>query len=270
MFSIGELSKLTQLPVKTLRFYHEEGLLVPAFVDPDTGYRYYDESHIETARVIIYFRSLEFALSEIKDLLRSEGEGDLLAILERQQDVLKERIKQVRKAAKSLEQFISEEQEARIVAQNAGDIKEKTLEPLLVGGIRVKGRYSDCGRLFGRLARALGRAIAGSPMLLHYDNEYREEDADYEACMPLRRKQVADGVAVRELPGGRCVSLVHRGPYDQLGRAYATVFQYLRERKYQPLTPTREVYLKGPGMIFKRNPRNYLTEIQVLVEKEGA
>ncbi|HVA45577.1 MAG TPA: MerR family DNA-binding transcriptional regulator [Pirellulales bacterium] len=38
MFSIGELSKLTQLPVKTLRYYHEEGLLIPAFVDPDTGY----------------------------------------------------------------------------------------------------------------------------------------------------------------------------------------------------------------------------------------
>ena len=40
---IGEFSKLSGLTVKTLRFYHEEGLLVPAFVDPDTGYRYYDE-----------------------------------------------------------------------------------------------------------------------------------------------------------------------------------------------------------------------------------
>jgi hypothetical protein len=51
MFSIGEFSKLTQLTVKTLRFYHEEGLLIPAFVDPDTGYRYYDQSHLETALV---------------------------------------------------------------------------------------------------------------------------------------------------------------------------------------------------------------------------
>jgi DNA-binding transcriptional MerR regulator len=36
MFTIGEFSKLSGLTVKTLRFYHEEGLLVPAFVDPDT------------------------------------------------------------------------------------------------------------------------------------------------------------------------------------------------------------------------------------------
>ncbi len=82
MFSIGELSKLTQLPVKTLRYYHEEGLLVPAFVDPDTGYRYYDESHVETARVIVYLRSLEFPLNEIRELLRAEGEVDLLTVLD--------------------------------------------------------------------------------------------------------------------------------------------------------------------------------------------
>lgn len=269
MFSIGEFSKLTQLSVKTLRFYHEEGLLVPV-VDPDTGYRYYDERHIETARAIVYLRALEFPLSEIKELLRCESEDDLLTILQRQQSAVHERIKQLRKAAKSLEQFISEEREARTMAQNVDSIQEKTLANLLVGGIRVKGRYSDCGRLFGRLGRTLGRAIGGSPMLLHYDTEYREDDADYEACLPLRREPKAEGVAIRELPGGRCVSLVHRGPYDQLGRAYAKVFQYIKEKKYQPVTPTREVYLKGPGMIFKGNPKNYLTEIQVLIEQEAA
>jgi DNA-binding transcriptional MerR regulator/effector-binding domain-containing protein len=269
MFSIGEFSKLTQLPVKTLRFYHEEGLLVPAFVDPDTGYRYYDQSHVETARVIVYLRGLEFPLSEIKELLRSEGDDDLLVILKRQHVAVQERIKQLRKAAKSLEQFITKEQEARTVAQTVDNVQEKMLEPLLAGGIRTKGRYSDCGRLFGRLGRAFGRAICGSPMLLHYDSEYREDDADFEACMPIRRRKEVDGISVRELPGGRCVSLVHRGAYDQLGRSYAKVFEYINERKYQVLTPTREVYVKGPGMIFKGNPKNYLTEIQVLIDAEG-
>jgi DNA-binding transcriptional MerR regulator len=113
MFSIGELSKLTLLTVKTLRFYHEEGLLIPAFVDPDTGYRYYDQRHIETARAITYLRSLEFPLSEIKELLRSQGDEDLLKSLERQQSSVKERMKQLRKAAVSLERFISEDKESQ-------------------------------------------------------------------------------------------------------------------------------------------------------------
>jgi effector-binding domain-containing protein len=35
------------------------------------------------------------------------------------------------------------------------------------------------------------------------------------------------------------------------------------------VTPSREIYLKGPGMIFKGNPKNYLTEIQIFLEGKG-
>jgi len=45
------------------------------------------------------------------------------------------------------------------------------------------------------------------------------------------------------LPGGRCLTLVHCGPYDQLGRSYAKVLQQVDERKMKIILPTREVYL---------------------------
>jgi DNA-binding transcriptional MerR regulator/effector-binding domain-containing protein len=269
MFSIGEFSKLTQLTVKTLRFYHEEGLLIPGFVDPDTGYRYYDQSQIETARAITYLRSLEFSLSDIKELLSQKADEDLLNVLERQQSVLKERIKQLRKAALSIDQFLFEERQARAMAHTANTVQEKLLDPLLVAGIRMKGKYSDCGQVFAKIGRGLGRFICGKPLLLHYDTEYREADADFEACMPIRQGNEVNGISVHELPGGQCVSLVHQGPYDQLGRSYATIFKYINERKHRAIVPTREVYLKGPGMIFKGNPKNYLTEIQILIETDG-
>ncbi len=73
-----------------------------------------------------------------------------------------------------------------------------------------------------------------------------------------------EGIEVRDLPGGHCVALVHKGPYDEMGRSYAKVFDYIKEHGHQVEMPTREVYLKGPGMIFKGNPKRYLTEIQVL------
>ena len=71
---------------------------------------------------------------------------------------------------------------------------------------------------------------------------------------------------MRELPGVRCVALVHKGPYDQMGRSYAKVLKWIKERNYKVVLPTREVYLKGPGMIFRGNPKNYVTEIQIPVE----
>ncbi len=65
MFSIGEFSRITGFTVKTLRFYHEKGIVVPACVDDQTGYRYYDESGVDRARVVAHLRKLEFPLSEI-------------------------------------------------------------------------------------------------------------------------------------------------------------------------------------------------------------
>ena len=62
MFTIGEFSKITGLTVKTLRFYHEKELLVPAAIDHSSGYRYYDQRNVDAARVIVALRGLEFSL----------------------------------------------------------------------------------------------------------------------------------------------------------------------------------------------------------------
>jgi DNA-binding transcriptional MerR regulator/effector-binding domain-containing protein len=272
MFTIGEFSKATGLTVKTLRFYQEEGLLAPAFVDPQTGYRHYDDSQIEAARTIAYLRGLEFPLADIKEILRHAGDDEegILHALERHKAAIEQKVRRLRKVARSLDQFISEERQAGTMAQAAHEVQEKVLDPVLVGGIRMKGRYSDCGQGFGRLGRSLGRFICGKPFLLHYDTEYKEDDADFEACFPIRQSKAVDGVSVRELPGGRCLSLLQKGPYDQLGRAYARILKHVKEKGYSVVMPTREVYLKGPGMIFKGNPKNYLTEIQIPVEPNGA
>ncbi|HKI19919.1 MAG TPA: MerR family transcriptional regulator, partial [Isosphaeraceae bacterium] len=74
VFTIGDFSKITGLTVKTLRFYHEQGLLPPTSVDEDTGYRYYDCSKIETARIITCLRSLDFTLDEIREILKNAGD----------------------------------------------------------------------------------------------------------------------------------------------------------------------------------------------------
>jgi effector-binding domain-containing protein len=112
----------------------------------------------------------------------------------------------------------------------------------------------------------LSRYIAGKPLCLFYDGEYREGDANFEPCMPLKKAVEADGIVVRELPAARCVTLVHRGPYEELRNSYARLMKYVKQRGYKISLPTREVYLKGPGMIFRGNPKKYLTEIQLPIE----
>src|ERR1700722_19976396 len=67
--TIGEFSRITHLSVKTLRHYHQVGLLAPADVDARTGYRYYTTRQIPTAQVIRRFRSLNMPVEEVKAVL---------------------------------------------------------------------------------------------------------------------------------------------------------------------------------------------------------
>ncbi len=93
---------------------------------------------------------------------------------------------------------------------------------------------------------------------------------DFEACFPLRSSaniaaNKSEGILIRDLPGGRCVSLRHQGSYEALGRTYEKILKHIKLKRYRIEMPTRELYLKGPGMIFKGNPQKYLTEIQMLI-----
>jgi effector-binding domain-containing protein len=94
-----------------------------------------------------------------------------------------------------------------------------------------------------------------------------QEIANFEACMPVKGGQSKDGIEIRELPAGRCISLLHKGPYEQLSRSYEKALAYVNQKGYQLSAPCREVYLKGPGMIFRGNPKNYLTEIQLMIDE---
>jgi DNA-binding transcriptional MerR regulator len=268
VFTIGEFSKVTGLTIKTLRFYHEEGLLPPTCVDEPSGYRYYDASKIELARAISFLRELEFSLDDIRAILRECGDdSDLLEAMARQRGVIEEKIRRYRKLARSLDDFLTEEKRARLVMTQAKfDVEKRDLDSLRVAGIRRKGRYAECGDRFGQIARRFGRWIRGKPLMLHYDSEYRENDADFEAGFPVAGGQPTDGIALHDVAGGPGFALLHKGPYDQLGRSYAKILAHIKAHGFEVRLPTREVYIKGPGMIFRGHPKNYLTEIQMLVQ----
>ena len=268
MYQIGEFSRITKLPVKTLRFYHEQGLLIPAWVDPQNGYRYYDEENLARARVVKQLRALEFSLEDVGKILQFDAnDTNFLDQLAQQKLVLQQEVTRLTNINKTIDQIILFESKARKkMSESTFEIEEKQVDDMLIGGIRMRGKYSACGDAFAKLGRTFGRQIRGEAMLLHYDLEYKEDDADFEACMPIADGKSTEDVDVRTLSGGRCVSLLHQGPYDTLGRSYELVTKYVNEQQYDVKSPAREIYIKGPGMIFKGNPQNYITEIQLMIE----
>ena len=67
MYRIGEFSKMTNLSIRTLRYYNDIGLLVPEEVDLFTNYRYYGQRNLEEVKIIEELKSVGFTLEEIRD-----------------------------------------------------------------------------------------------------------------------------------------------------------------------------------------------------------
>lgn len=72
MIKIGEFAKLFDVTVKTVRYYEEVGLLMPAYVDIYTGYRYFNEENIDRMNEILSLKDLGFSLDEIKKISDEE------------------------------------------------------------------------------------------------------------------------------------------------------------------------------------------------------
>jgi DNA-binding transcriptional MerR regulator len=266
-YRIGDFSLIARLSVKTLRFYHECGLLEPDRIDRFTGYRYYGEASLERARTIAKLRDLEFSIAEIREILAGANEDESIAVYAaRKAKEIADKLQHYRRIEEELSYFVQTGTREKDMIKD-GEITIKTIGEVDAATIRFRGSYGGIGRRITELYRCAGRLAAGGPFSLYYDTEYKDEDADIEVCVPLKPGAVPDAmpkeVTVRGIPGFEAVTTVYRGPYERIGDGYRFLADYLNGRKVEAVAPYREVYLKGPGFIFRGNQRNYLTELQV-------
>lgn len=84
MFLIGEMSKLFQIDIRTLRYYDEIHLFTPAYVDDATGYRYYSIEQFERLNTILYLKALNVPLKEIKQFIDQRDIHHILSLLKEQ------------------------------------------------------------------------------------------------------------------------------------------------------------------------------------------
>ena len=79
LYSIGEVSKIKEITIKALRYYHKIGILVPKFIDESTGYRYYSIDQFIYIDIIKGFRSLGTSIVELQEIF---GECDMDKLLD--------------------------------------------------------------------------------------------------------------------------------------------------------------------------------------------
>lgn len=262
MYKIGEFSKIAQMSVKTLRYYHDLGLLLPCAVDEDTGYRYYNDSGYEKAMRIHRLKALDFSLAEIKEILdHVESDEDFSYYYLEKSQALERQINQIKRIQKKLDRMIQQKEVTQM--SNIYDITEKMTERMLVASYRYVGRYEDMGTHFSHVFKVVGKHGSGKPpVVLFHDAEYREEDAQIEICIPIREEIIGKNVETKRLESAKVLSVTYQGPYETISDGYKALIDYANSHDYTLLSPSRNIYHKGPGALLKGNPNKYITEIQ--------
>jgi len=274
---LGRFSLITRLSPKALRYYDELGLLVPGTKDICTGYRYYTTAQIPRGVSIKALCTLGFSPAEIGDLLAFRDLGEEAAI----QRLFTKRRGEIRSEVRRLQEI-----EALLVQQDAPlevlymSLSEPVIKesgPMRVIALRGTGSYAEtiC-RLLSSLCKTValpeniqaGLKVTGPVMTIYHDNEYKEKDADMECAIPVAGKVAVkeEGMEVRTLPGGTCLSLVYKGPHANLHEAWSRVFSFVEEKQYTIAGPGREVYYNDPALVPETE---LLTELQVPVERAG-
>ena len=268
MYKIGEFSKITSLTVKALRYYDEVGMLIPS-ARSDNDYRLYDRSDYEKAQLIVLLKELGFSISEMKDMLTTcESRQDISFYLAEKKSFIKDRIQKEKMLIKEIEKHLLQKEKEDNVLNLAHrtkmyEIEIKEIPSMTVASIRFKGKYSDVGKHIGKIYQVVKEKANGAPLNLYYDKEY-QENADIELCVPIKGTiSGREGINVKVLPAMKAITTMHTGDYQKLNEAYMAVLDYAKENGLELLTPSREVYQKGPGMVFKGNPDKYVTEVIV-------
>jgi len=151
------------------------------------------------------------------------------------------------------------------------EVRLKKTEPMRVAVVSHVGPYSEVGRLYGEIAKWLQQKqlkITGPPFGWFYDNpeEVQAHKLRSEVGFPFKGEAKPEGnIKIKEILSQEVLSIMHKGPYREVGSAYAALFEYAREKGYTPLGCPMEIYLNDPAKVPESE---LLTEIQLPIKKK--
>jgi DNA-binding transcriptional MerR regulator len=269
MLRIGDFARLGGVTVRALRHYEARGLLAPAAVDAETGYRLYRTEQLEALDRIIALRDLGFSLGEVGELSGGTPE----AILERLSRQRRRLTLDVQMQTARLRRLVALEQAAgsgsaemsfrlRVIAPQRA-LTRRTKLPSSGGSVTALFEEAEMTAARERIDR--------SPFLLLHGTR------DVEVCIPVRPSCRLPGT--REVPGSPLAgTLTYSGGYEKTPKLARRLERWLARSGLRAHGPLREVYhrfgagQRGYALPQRRlavAPAGYVTELQLPAEEDA-
>ena len=244
--AIGDFSRATHLSVKTLRHYHQLGLLVPAQVDTGSGYRRYGPDQIPTAQVIRRFRDLGMPLDDIGGVLDAPDPGTRNDLIAAHLSRLEEGLAQTQAAVASLRDLL----EAPTVASPIGRRRDEPIPAAVIAEVVDLADLSPwfqgaIGEVHATTA-AQGVPATGPAGTVVADAFFTDECGEVAVFLPVGSPVRPVGrISYRTLPAVELATIVHAGSHADIDRSYGALAAYVSEHALAVDGPIRERYLVG-------------------------
>lgn len=276
--SIGKFSQITALSQRALRLYDEKGFLVPKR-DRFNNYRFYTADQIETGLKVKMLNWMGFSCAEIEEILvclnDPAGHEARLELLFKQKLAMTQieiqklkKVEEVLQGKKALEVLymtstepvVKEIPDARVISKG-GKGPAEMLIPKLISEV-MQQIFSP--------ANQRGNVNINGPIMLLFEDwiltrmpgEVKDaSEMEFEIAVPIvGRISVEPGFDAKTLPGGKMISIIHTGPYSEVGGAYTKALEFLNANGLKLGGRCRELYLNDPRSVPESG---LLTEIQI-------
>ena len=253
LYKIGMFAAMNRVTVKALRFYEEQGLLRPALIHPETGYRYYTLS--------------QMAGFTLEDIARINAGADEQELLLKKKAELLTRIAELTRQIAVVDGYLTKQKNGL-----SNPVLIKTIPETVVAA--MKTRIESYDRLFDAMPKmgAVMESVGCECALPEYcftnylEPVYKDEDILVELCESVTAvKKERDGLYFKVMPSVQAACIFHKGSYSTLSESYETVLKYIEENGYEIAGAIRESYIDG--IWNKDDESQWLSEIQVPIKK---
>ncbi|MEH6941066.1 MerR family transcriptional regulator [Bacillus sp. JJ722] len=268
-FTIGEISKLHNISIKTLRYYDEIGLFKPIEINETNGYRYYSTEQFEQLNIIKYLKALGLSLKEIKNQFEQGSLENFVHLLEEHKERTDQKIKELQLiSARFLDRI--EELKAVKQIQDLGIVKLKSIESRSIVAIQenifsehqleltLKGLENSFNLEPSLFIGRVGLTVSVHNLQKHQFNEYSSvfillEDHHYND----------DYTTV--LPQGDYVCIDFNGKREDSEFYYHKLLKYIEDNQLKVMGDAIERMIVDE--FISKDQKDYLTEIQIPVMK---
>jgi DNA-binding transcriptional MerR regulator len=277
MLSIGEFARLGQVSPRTLRHYGDLGVLVPAHVEPATGYRYYELHQLSDLRRVLALRDLGVGLEQIRDLTGEDGTlplEQLRGMLRLREAEISASIAEDEQRLRRVASYLDALEQGELM--RAIDIVVKQTEPLRMAettGTAPGYGHDNIGPVFKDRLPAVWLRLHDAGVTPGKSVAYYEwPDDDGRVVVHLgfdigdQPLPDTDEVHTVELTIVEVASALHRGPLDGISDTFESVVRWIDGNGYRIAGLSRELYLEWDPEDATRN----VTELQLPIGRAEA